>query len=270
MQARLRDQRPHRPRGARSPWRGAANGPARSFPAVAALALALALALTSCGPASDDRASAVTSPSWTVEMADLEPAEIDEYQGEKLTSRASLRDNSIAGPQYPDYGSYRLVISGLVEKRLSLSYEEVLALPKAEKLITLNCVEGWNATMLWTGTLLSGLLDAAGADPAADTLVFVCLDGYETTMETSHARERNILLAWATNGLPLGPENGAPFQIAAEEKWGYKWAKWVREIRVLREPGYQGYWEKRGFSVGGSIGERSSAPLEESDEPKLQ
>jgi DMSO/TMAO reductase YedYZ molybdopterin-dependent catalytic subunit len=203
-------------------------------------------------------------------MADLEPAEIDEYQGEKLTSRASLRDNSIAGPQYPDYGAYRLVLSGLVDNRLSLSYDEVLALPKAEKLITLNCVEGWSATMLWTGTLLSGILDAAGADPAADTLVFVCLDGYETTMETSHARERDILLAWATNGLPLGPENGAPFQIAAEEKWGYKWAKWVREIRVLREPGYQGYWEKRGFSIGGSIGERSSAPVEDRDDPKLQ
>ncbi|HAE23010.1 MAG TPA: oxidoreductase [Spirochaetaceae bacterium] len=237
---------------------------------IAALALASIMALGSCGRASDREPAALTSPSWTVEMLNLEPAEIAEYRGEKLTPRASLRDNSIAGPQYPDYGSYRLVISGLVERRLSLSYEEVLAFQKAEKLITLNCVEGWNAIMLWTGTLLSGLLDAAGADPAADTLIFVCLDGYETTMETSHARERNILLAWATNGLPLGPENGAPFQIAAEEKWGYKWAKWVREIRVLREPGYQGYWEKRGFSVSGFIGERYSAPIEERDDPKLQ
>lgn len=243
---------------------------ARSIAHESTLAIALAMALASCGPASGRDPSAVTSPSWTADTVNLESAEISEYRGAKLTPRASLRDNSIAGPQYPDYGAYRLVVSGLVERELSLSYGEVLALPKAEKLITLNCVEGWNATMLWTGTLLSGLLDAAGANPEADTLIFVCLDGYETTMETSHARERNILLAWATNGLPLGPENGAPFQIAAEEKWGYKWAKWVREIRVLREPRYRGYWERRGYSITGNLGEASSAPLDERDYPSFQ
>lgn len=225
-------------------------------------AFGLAAALVACGeprPATRE-ADAATAPSAWVAASELEPAEIAEYRGEALTPRASLRDNSIAGPQYADYESYRLDLTGLVGRPLSLSYREVLALPAYEKLITLHCVEGWSATMLWTGTTLAGLLELAQADPRADTLLFICLDGYETTMGIAEAVERSILLAWATNGLPLSPEFGAPFQIAAEEKWGYKWAKWVKEIRVMREPGYRGYWERRGYSVSGELGERSSDP----------
>ncbi len=119
------------------------------------------------------------------------------------------------------------------------------------------------------GRIASGPLPA-GADPAADTLVFVCLDGYETTMEVSWARERDIILAWSTNGLPLEAWNGAPFQVAAEDKWGYKWAKWVREIRVLREPGYRGFWESRGYSLGGRVGERYSEPPAQAEPPGLR
>ena len=221
--------------------------------------------LSSCSAPQKEAAppdsSSSASPPWTG-TATYAPAEVQEYRGQKLTVRSSLRDNSIAGPQYFDPENYRLRISGLVDRPLELSYSEVLAQPAAEKLITLHCVEGWSADLLWTGTLLSGLLDLAGIQDEADTLVFVCLDGYETSMELSHAINNNIILAWATNGLPLGPENGAPFQVAAEAKWGYKWAKWVTEIRVYREPGYKGFWEQRGYSIQGDLWEDFAAPIE--------
>lgn len=232
-------------------------------------ALGAAILSAACGNAPPERGAivgpeAASAASWTPGAFRLEPSEVTEYRGQALTPRSSLPDNSIAGPQGFDLGSYRLRVSGLVKTPLSLGYEQVLALPAAEKLVTLHCVEGWSATMLWTGTTLAGLLDLAGADPVADTLVFVCLDGYETTMELRWARERSVILAWASNGVPLDGTNGAPFQVVAEDKWGYKWAKWVCEIRVLREPGYRGFWESRGYAVGGNLGERFSEPVRES------
>jgi len=212
-----------------------------------------------------DAASAATGQQGRLAAnpRQLQPAEVSDYQGQSLSPRAALPDNSIAGPQYPDAVHYRLRISGLVDRPLALRYEEVLAFPVVNKVITLNCVEGWSADLLWTGVLLENLLQAAGWQETADTLIFVCLDGYETTMELAWALERDIILAWATNGLALEPWNGAPFQVAAEEKWGYKWAKWVTEIRVVREPDYRGYWERRGFSVDGTVGWGYSQPADD-------
>lgn len=239
------------------------------LPAVC-LAISASLAIAACTPGAKDghqAQDAATSASWVIpalsdDPALLAPAEVQEYRGQLLTARAALPDNSIAGPQHFDPTQYRLEISGLVDRPLSLSYEEVLAFPAVDKVVTLHCVEGWTATMLWTGVLLAELLTRAGVQARASTLLFVCLDGYETTMELSWVYDKNIVLAWATNGLFLEDWNGAPFQLVAEDKWGYKWAKWVSQIRVLAEPDYRGFWESRGFAITGTLGETYSDDIE--------
>ena len=51
------------------------------------------------------------------------------------------------------------------------------------------------------------------------------------------------------------PQHGFPFRLVAEDKWGYKWIKWIDEIELSDNPDYQGYWEQRGYSESGNLSE---------------
>ena len=44
---------------------------------------------------------------------------------------------------------------------------------------------------------------------------------------------------------------GYPFQLVAEDKWGYKWIKWIVKIELTDDPSYRGYWEQRGYRIPG-------------------
>ena len=61
------------------------------------------------------------------------------------------------------------------------------------------------------------------------------------------------MLAYKMNEVVLPPERGFPFQLVAEEKWGYKWIKWVTEIELSDDESYRGYWEQRGYSNNGDL-----------------
>jgi len=50
------------------------------------------------------------------------------------------------------------------------------------------------------------------------------------------------------NSETLRPERGFPFQLVAEDKWGYKWIKWVTRIELSDDSEYLGYWEEVGYS----------------------
>jgi DMSO/TMAO reductase YedYZ molybdopterin-dependent catalytic subunit len=56
-----------------------------------------------------------------------------------------------------------------------------------------------------------------------------------------------MLLAYRVNNADLIARNGYPFQLAAEDKLGYKWCKWVVRIELSTDPNYQGFWERQGF-----------------------
>ena len=177
------------------------------------------------------------------------PSEIRDYNGARLDPAIGPRDNSISGVQTVDIAGYRLQIDGLVASAVGLTYDEVLALPVAQRLITLYCVEGWDATILWQGARLADLIDqAGGAGPKADTVIFHAVDGYTTSLPLSTILDRDLILAYQSNGLPLPPEMGYPFIVVAEDKLGYKWARWVNRIELSDNPEYKGYWEQRGYS----------------------
>jgi len=55
-------------------------------------------------------------------------------------------------------------------------------------------------------------------------------------------------VAHKMNGVLLPPERGAPFQLVAESRWGYKWIKWITEIEISDDNDYEGFWESRGYS----------------------
>jgi len=61
------------------------------------------------------------------------------------------------------------------------------------------------------------------------------------------------MLAYKINDVVLPPERGFPFELVAEQKWGYKWIKWVTEIEPSSDENYRGYWEQAGYSNEGNL-----------------
>ncbi|MHB9004060.1 MAG: molybdopterin-dependent oxidoreductase [Coriobacteriia bacterium] len=180
--------------------------------------------------------------------ADLGVVEVREYEGEDLSSITEFRENSIKGPQEVDRDTYRLKVTGLVDAPLSLTYRDVIDKQQSyKKVVRLSCVEGWSVNILWEGVRLSDLLDQAGADPDARVVIFRSVDGYSTSLPADYIRENDILLAYRMNDVELPPDRGFPFQLVAQEKWGYKWAKWITEIEVSDDTSFRGYWESRGY-----------------------
>lgn len=184
----------------------------------------------------------------------LTGVEILNYKGENLSSINDFRENSIKGPQYVDIKNYKLKVWGLVEKELNYTYEEIInKFQKYEKVTTLNCVEGWSAKVLWEGFLVRDLISEAIVKDNAKVLIFYAYDGYTTSFPIEYFYDKDIIIAYKINGLILPPERGFPFQLVAEEKWGYKWIKWITQIEISDNEEYRGYWEERGFSNDGDI-----------------
>lgn len=187
------------------------------------------------------------------EPAALEDVEIREYEGEKLSSINDFRENSIAGPQNVSLEDYSLEITGLADKPIALTYDQVLDRKHYSKVVTLHCVEGWDATILWEGVLIEDLLNQAGTQDSAATVIFHAADGYTSSLPLEYIRQNKIVLAYKMNGVELPPERGFPFQVVAESKWGYKWVKWVTKIELSADPNYRGYWESRGYNNEGDL-----------------
>lgn len=186
-------------------------------------------------------------------LARFRVGEVKDYQGKLLSPAVGPRDNSINGVQNVDIQSYRLKISGLVAKELSLTYDEVLKKDKYTRLITLYCTEGWKAQILWEGVLLEDLIKMANPNLSVNTVIFHASDGYTTSLPYDEIKNSQMILAFNANGIALPPEMGYPFIVVAESKLGYKWARWVTEIELSSDASYKGYWELRGYSNSGDL-----------------
>jgi len=179
----------------------------------------------------------------------LGPVEIREYEGVDLSSINDFRENSIEGPQEIDLEKYVLRITGLVADSKNYTYDEVINNHQHyKKVVTLDCVEGWSATILWEGVLVRDLLAEAGPLANAEVVIFHAYDGYTTSLPVDYVIDNDILMAYKMNDVILPPERGFPFQLVAESKWGYKWIKWITEIELSDDVDYRGYWESRGYS----------------------
>jgi DMSO/TMAO reductase YedYZ molybdopterin-dependent catalytic subunit len=224
-----------------------------AFKCLVVIVAAASMGLGGCEPSPSPTAG---GPSGTgVVPSALPGVEVREYKGEKLGSISDFRENSIKGPQNVERATYRLRVDGLVADPASYTYSQVLSSESTHtKVVQLNCVEGWSVKVLWEGVLLSDLIDRSKPKPTAVNIVFHAADGYTTSMPLAYARSKKILLAYKMNGLEIPPERGFPFMVVAEDKWGYKWCKWVTEIELSADESYRGYWESRGYSRGGDLG----------------
>ena len=209
----------------------------------AVLIVAFVFGLVACGPGTNTATS-------------LESVEVREYQGEDLSSVNDFRENSIKGPQYVDIDDYQLQINGLVQNSFNYTYDEVIGgYTHYEKVVTLNCVEGWSVNILWEGMQVRDILAQAIPLPEAKVVIFHAYDGYTTSFPIEYIVDNPILMAYKMNDVEIPPERGFPFQLVAESKWGYKWIKWITQIELSDDINYKGYWEERGYSNSGDLNE---------------
>ncbi len=215
--------------------------PITRIPVIASVLLVLALA-PAIGGCTAPRTAGGALPA----------VEVQQYHGQRLDPVNALQQNTIKGTQYLDLKTYRLHVYGLVSKPATYTYDAVLSGEATyTKVVRLDCVEGWSATILWEGILLSDVIDRSQPSADATTVVFHGADGYTTSLPLSFIRSHKILLAYKMDGVMIPPEQGFPFMVVAEDHWGYKWAKWVTGIELSNDPKYLGYWEQRGYSQSG-------------------
>lgn len=177
----------------------------------------------------------------------LYPTEIRQYQGQNLSSINNVYENAIAGTQHINQTTYQLTVTGLVNKTLQNTYADVVNNhQKYQKVVTIYCVQGWNAKILWEGILVKDLLQEAGVSQNASVIIFHASDGYTTALPLDYIVQNNIIIAYKMNGVTLTPQIGWPFMLVAESQYGYKWIKWLTEIEVSNNTNYLGYWESRG------------------------
>jgi len=147
---------------------------------------------------------------------------------------------------------YRLTITDLVDRPMTLTLSELKAMPATDLTATFQCVTGWTVpNVAWRGVQLSHLLDLAGLKPEAEALQFESYDGSDTeSLFLNQARLPTVLVAYELYGAPISAERGGPVRLYVAPMYGYKSLKWLKAIRVRKET-YPGFWEQNGYPLNG-------------------
>lgn len=174
---------------------------------------------------------------------------LDNNIEKRLSPIIALQETSLKGPQFIDIDRYRLKITGTVCNQDSFSFNEIKdSNTIIQRISRLKCVEGWSARIAWEGVPIMELLNRTGIKPETKRVIFHCVDEYTTSFTLDYIREKNIIMAFRVNGIIIPDSLGFPFQLVAEGKWGYKWAKWITEIELTSDEDYRGFWEKLSLS----------------------
>ncbi len=168
-------------------------------------------------------------------------------------------DTALVIPQL-DPSEWSLRIHGMVEHEITITWQELLALPLEESYTTLACVSntvggGLVGNALWLGYPIRELLARAVPSADADMVLSRSHDGFTagTPLETL-TDERDAILAVGMNGDPLPVEHGFPVRMVVPGLYGYVSAtKWVTELEVTRFDRARAYWTDRGWSAEGPI-----------------
>lgn len=165
--------------------------------------------------------------------------------GQTLTVKFPVVGEKSPLPEAFDLERFRLIVEGLVEHPLSLSFDEIRALPQAERTVDIHCVTSWSRfdTRL-SGTPLAVLLERANPLPEARFVRFVALSerAHDTSLPLELARA-DTWLVHGVDGRPLSPEHGFPLRTVTPSRYFYKSLKWVHRIELLAEDRL-GYWER--------------------------
>ncbi len=164
-------------------------------------------------------------------------------------------------PPAVDRDSWRLKVTGLVDRGVELTYSELIALPLVEQFVTIACVSnevGGNlvGNARWTGVPLRTVLEMAGVQGSADQLVGKSVDGFTAGMPVEWVMDQSRLpmIAIAMNGEPLPREHGYPARLIIPGLYGYVSAtKWLTELQLTRFDQFEGFWVPLGWAAKAPI-----------------
>ena len=168
-----------------------------------------------------------------------------------------------------DAATFRLKVSGLVDRPKSLSLDELKKMGNTELIAGFECsgnrrpLQGLSGNGRWTGIPLKAVLDSAGVKPVAREFVFFGADHAEEEVEfrnqkykldqpfgRSLPREKAMsnepFLAWALNGEPLTKHQGSPLRLIVPGWYGVANVKWLSQIHVQEEQ-YLGKYQSRWY-----------------------
>jgi len=143
--------------------------------------------------------------------------------------------------------AFRLDVIGAVERPLSLTLDEFMALPQVESVSDMHCVTQWSRyDNAWKGVAARTLLDLARPKPSANHVVFHAHDGYTTNVRLDQFDQPDVFLVHQWEGQPISRQHGGPVRVLIPRLYLWKSAKWVSRIE-LRASDRPGFWETRGY-----------------------
>ena len=163
-------------------------------------------------------------------------------------------DTALVVPQVSPQ-TWQLRIHGMVDKPMTISFDDLMKRPMIDHDITLMCVSesvGGNyiGNARWQGALLADLLKEAGIQPGATQIVMRDVNGMNLGVATEPVMDgRASLLAVGMNGQPLPQEHGFPVRVVVPGIYGYVSAcKWVVDMQLTTFGAFDAYWSQRGWS----------------------
>jgi DMSO/TMAO reductase YedYZ molybdopterin-dependent catalytic subunit len=168
--------------------------------------------------------------------------------GSRRRFTGSREEASFSGNLYPltnwlsdpipqvDPTRWRVRIHGEVERESALSYEKVRVLGGTIREATLDCTGGWYTVQRWRGVPVATLLEQAGLEDGARSLLLRSTTGYARRFPLDEAD--GLLLATHVEGETLSAEHGFPLRLVAPGHRGYDWVKWISEVEVSSDPAW--------------------------------
>ena len=177
------------------------------------------------------------------EKLGIDPARVP--PGQYLTERFPVLT---VGPN-PDYdlASWDFKVFGEVERELTLSWDELKALPQREVTTDIHCVTRWSKLdTTWVGVPVTEVLDRAGVKPSGTHVMAYSDGGYTTNIPLQALYDDDVLLAHTYGGEPLEHDHGAPLRPPVPKRYFWKSAKFLRKLEVMNAD-RMGFWELNGY-----------------------
>jgi DMSO/TMAO reductase YedYZ molybdopterin-dependent catalytic subunit len=154
-----------------------------------------------------------------------------------------------------DAEAWSLRVHGMVDREITIGFDELVERPMVERDITIACVSNeiggpYVGNARWIGPLLTDLLNEAGVSEDASQIVSRSADGFTIGTPTAVVMDgRDAILAVSMNGEPLPLEHGFPVRMIVPGLYGYVSAmKWLVELELTTLDAYDAYWVQRGWA----------------------
>jgi sulfoxide reductase catalytic subunit YedY len=164
------------------------------------------------------------------QLLNMNPAEIDNrnLEVDPLNQFGTMGSTDIV----IDSKTYRLKVSGKVERPISLSYDQILKYPSLTETVLLICPGFFSNNGRWKGVSLKSLFQEARIKKEAQYFEVIGEDEKRTRISLNELDQKKIFLAYRVNGEILPRKHGFPLRLVYEDAYGSEWVKYVKEVVV--------------------------------------